>query len=144
MTIGLRGHHLLCLLGYRGMGYSEQFCENMTAVYEKLRNHPETTIRIVLGPDDLCAAYPADQESHCEGRTVYQRDAEIVEKLGLQVGMERSWAEICSQVAEHVAPSDIGHLCATCRWQPYGVCEEGVRIIASGGALPPVEKKTRA
>ncbi|MEW9700895.1 DUF1284 domain-containing protein [Paenibacillus sp. SI8] len=141
MAIGLRGHHLLCLLGYRGMGYSAQFCENMTAIYETLRSQPETLIRIVLGPDDLCAAYPKDQESHCEGRTVYQRDAEIVEKLGLQVGMERSWSSICTQVAKHVAPSDIGHLCATCRWQSYGVCAEGVRIIAEGGELPAVPDK---
>ncbi|MBD0379420.1 DUF1284 domain-containing protein [Paenibacillus sedimenti] len=143
MTIGLRGHHLFCLLGYRGMGYSKEFCENMTSVYETLRSKPDTIIRIVLGPDDLCAAYPADQVSHCEGRTVYQRDAEIVEKLGLQVGMELSWADICNQVAERVAPGDIGHLCATCRWQPYGVCEEGVRIIVDGGSLPPVPSKQK-
>jgi uncharacterized protein len=141
MNINLRGHHLLCLLGYRGMGYSKEFCENMTVVYEKLRKGPETMIGIVLGPDDLCAAYPKDQESHCEGRTVYQRDADILEKLGLQVGMERSWSDICSQVTEHVEPSDISHLCATCRWQPYGVCAEGVRIIAEGGALPPAPDK---
>ncbi|NEW09272.1 DUF1284 domain-containing protein [Paenibacillus sp. SYP-B3998] len=141
MTIGLRGHHLLCLLGYRGMGYSQEFCENMTSVYEILRNKPETMIRIVLGPDDLCAAFPSDKEPHCEGRTVYARDALIVEKLRLKVGTERSWSDICKQVGEHVAPSDIGHLCATCQWQPYGVCEEGVRLIAAGEALPPVPNK---
>ena len=98
-AIQLRGHHLLCLLGYRGMGYSKEFCENMTTVYEELRQKPETMIRIVLGPDDLCAAYPKDQEAHCENRTVYQRDAEIVTKLGLQVEMELSWSGICGQVA---------------------------------------------
>ncbi|MFC5446997.1 DUF1284 domain-containing protein [Paenibacillus aestuarii] len=138
MKIGLRGHHLLCLLGYRGMGYSAQFCENMTAVYETLRSKPDTMIRVVLGPDDLCAAYPQDQEPHCENRTVYQRDAEIVERLGLAVGMERSWADICARVAEQVTPGDIGHLCATCKWEPYGVCADGVRLIGSGEALPPV------
>ncbi|UKS25296.1 DUF1284 domain-containing protein [Paenibacillus sp. HWE-109] len=136
--IGLRGHHLLCLLGYRGMGYSKQFCENMTDVYETLRQQPETIIRVVLGPDDLCAAYPTDEVSHCENQTVYSRDAEIIEKLGLQVGMELSWSDICVRVADFVKPGDIGQLCATCRWEPYGVCADGVRLIGEGGLLPPV------
>src|SRR5690242_11390396 len=100
MPIQLRGHHLLCLLGYRGMGYSEAFCENMTEVYEQLRQEPETLIRLVLGPDDLCAAYPKEGEQHCENRTVYLRDAEIAIKLGMEVGMERSWGDICQSVAQ--------------------------------------------
>ncbi|NOV01633.1 DUF1284 domain-containing protein [Paenibacillus sp. LMG 31457] len=139
--IGLRGHHLLCLLGYRGMGYSKEFCQNMTTVYETLREQPATMVQVVLGPDDLCAAFPADEEAHCENRTVYERDAEIVAKLGLHVGMELSWAEICGKVAGHVTPGDIGHLCATCRWEPYGVCAEGVRLIGEGSELPPVPRK---
>lgn len=139
--IQLRGHHLLCLLGYRGMGYSPAFCENMTMVYEQLRQAPDTMIRVVLGPDDLCAAFPQDEVAHCENRTVYQRDAEIVSKLGLEVGMEQSWSHICGQVALEVKPVDISHLCATCRWEPYGVCADGVRIIGEGGSLPPVPKK---
>ncbi|MDD9266905.1 DUF1284 domain-containing protein [Paenibacillus sp. MAHUQ-63] len=138
--IGLRGHHLLCLLGYRGMGYSKEFCENMTGVYETLRAHPETVIRVVLGPDDLCAAFPADQVAHCENRTVYDRDAEIVAKLGLQAGMELSWSAVCGKVAAQVTPGDIGHLCATCRWESYGVCADGVRIIREGGELPDVKR----
>ncbi|MZQ83973.1 DUF1284 domain-containing protein [Paenibacillus sp. 5J-6] len=139
--IGLRGHHLLCLLGYRGMGYSKEFCENMTSVYETLRKKPATIIRVVLGPDDLCAVYPTDEVPHCENRTVYDRDAEIVTKLGLQVGMELSWADICAKVAGYVKPEDIGNLCATCRWEPYGVCAEGVRLIGEGSELPPVAPK---
>ncbi|MGG1550386.1 DUF1284 domain-containing protein [Paenibacillus ferrarius] len=141
MPIQLRGHHLLCLLGYRGMGYSEAFCENMTAVYEQLREEPETMIRLVLGPDDLCAFHPTEGEQHCENRTVYTRDAEIAAVVGMEVGMERSWADICTKVAERMKPSDIRHLCATCRWEPYGVCADGVRIIGEGGALPPVAKR---
>ena len=27
----LRGHHLFCLLGYKGMGYSQEYVDNMTA-----------------------------------------------------------------------------------------------------------------
>jgi len=129
MTIQLRGHHLLCLLGYRGKGYSAAFCANMTRVYETLRTAPETEIELILGPDDICAAFPADQESHCENGSVYRKDEEIARQIGIAVGEKRTWASLCADVAERVRPDDIGSLCMDCRWEPYGLCREGVAHI---------------
>lgn len=137
MTIRLRGHHLLCLLGYRGMGYSADFCVNMTAIYETLRTKPETEIEIITGPDDVCRAYPPDKTNHCEG-TVYQQDAAILTKLGLAPNDRDSWQNICDRVAENMIPSDISHLCASCPWEKYGVCQEGVGFIIDGRPLPKV------
>ncbi|WP_027091365.1 DUF1284 domain-containing protein [Cohnella thermotolerans] len=126
MNIRLRGHHLLCLLGYRGKGYSDGFCANMTDVYETLRKRPDTTIDIVEGPDDICRAFPADQPSHCENTSVYRKDQAILERLGLRTGRSLRWKTICEKVSASVAPGDIAHLCADCRWQPLGLCSEGV------------------
>lgn len=141
MTIRLRGHHLLCLLGYRGMGYSADFCVNMTAIYETLRTKPETEVEIISGPDDVCRAYPPDKTNHCEG-TVYQQDAAILTKLGLAPNDRNSWHNICSRVAEKMIPSDISHLCASCPWEKYGVCQEGVGLIKDGRPLPKVGAHT--
>jgi hypothetical protein len=138
MAIRLRGHHLLCLLGYRGMGYSADFCTNMTAIYEALRTKPDTEVDIVEGPDDICRAYPADQNNHCEG-TVFERDREVLAKLGLTPGDKISWRTLCGKIKEDIAPEDIGHLCASCPWEPYGVCRDGVRLVAEGKPLPKVD-----
>lgn len=62
--IELRGHHIFCLLGYRGMGYSVEYVENMTKVHTILREQTETMIQIIPGPDDLCAKFPDDQPYH--------------------------------------------------------------------------------
>lgn len=140
MTIRLRGHHLLCLLGYRGMGYSDDFCVNMTAIYELLLAKPETEIEIILGPDDVCKAYPPDKAYHCEG-TVYSLDAAILAKLGLEVAERGSWQSICDRVAETMVPEDISHLCTTCPWEKYGVCAEGVGLVIQGKPLPKVGSK---
>jgi len=43
MTIKLRPHHLLCTKGYGGMGYSEGFVENMTAITTHLCSADEAT-----------------------------------------------------------------------------------------------------
>ncbi|MNZ56605.1 hypothetical protein D3C78_745530 [compost metagenome] len=137
MTIQLRGHHLLCLLGYRGMGYSDEFCVNMTAIYETLRNNPQTEIEIITGPDDICRAYPPDESYHCEG-SVYGLDERVLEQLGLSPLERGSWQHICDRIAARVRPSDISKLCTTCPWEKYGVCREGVNSIAQGLPLPKV------
>lgn len=131
---------MLCLLGYRGKGYSESFCENMTEIYEKLRLHPETLVEIIEGPDDICRAYPADQHSHCEDPSVFDKDGEILRLLGAQIGDKASWSVICEAVKESVQPGDIGVICSNCRWEPYGLCKEGVSHIHGDGTLRPLPK----
>ncbi|NGM83890.1 DUF1284 domain-containing protein [Paenibacillus sp. 7124] len=141
MTIRLRGHHLLCLLGYRGMGYSADFCVNMTGIYETLRTKPDTRIEIVKGVDDICRAYPPDKENHCDG-TVHELDQAVLAKLGLVPGFRGEWQEVCGYVARQVEPSDIENLCVTCPWKSYGVCQEGVQLVREGRQLPEVKPQT--
>jgi hypothetical protein len=138
MTVRLRGHHLLCLLGYRGMGYSPEYVANMTAVHERLRREPQTPVALVDGPDDLCACFPRDRESHCERAGVGSRDETVLARLGLRTGEVRTWEEIERRIAGRVVPSDIAHWCVTCPWRPYGVCEEGVSRANRGLPLAPL------
>ncbi|MFC4810068.1 DUF1284 domain-containing protein [Paenibacillus sp. GCM10023250] len=138
MTIRLRGHHLLCLLGFRGMGYSAAYAANMARVYNQLRDEPGTPVTIVAGPDELCACFPADAEPHCENASVARLDGGALAKLNLRVGSTLPWSAVIEHVRAGVAPEDIGTLCHTCQWRSYGVCEAGVRTIKEGGWLPPL------
>lgn len=135
----LRGHHLLCLLGYRGMGYSKEYVANMTRLHQTLRTSPETLILLVAGPDDLCDKFPDSQTCHCNDANVHDRDAAILKKLDLQVGQRLSWAEVQRRIGESVVPEDIVTLCSTCSWRSYGVCEEGIEEIKAGSGLWVVE-----
>ncbi|MBX6352957.1 MAG: DUF1284 domain-containing protein [Thermoflavifilum sp.] len=139
--IRLRGHHLLCLLGYRGMGYSEAYAENMTRVHDQLRRRPETMVMLTAGPDDLCAHFPPDQPYHCQDANVHERDAAVLRRLGLRVGGVVAWGEIERRLAAQFVPEDIPRLCCTCPWLAYGVCEDGVRRIRAGEGLYPVLPK---
>jgi uncharacterized protein len=135
----LRGHHLLCLLGYRGMGYSREYVANMTRVHQTLRTKPETEVLLVAGPDDLCAKFPGSQTCHCEDANIYERDAAVLKKLNVQVGQKIPWRELQERIGENIMPMDIGRLCSTCSWRSYGVCEEGVKDIQAGKGLRIVE-----
>ncbi|MCY0877199.1 MAG: DUF1284 domain-containing protein [Firmicutes bacterium] len=133
--VSLRGHHLLCLLGYRGMGYSDAYVANMTSIYETLRLHPETLVHVVAGPDELCAAFPDDQPNHCREETVYTRDDAILRALGLSPTATLPWSEVEARVHAHIAGADLIDFCQTCPWRPYGVCEAGIEHIRAGGRL---------
>ena len=54
----LRGHHLLCILGFRGLGYDEAFVANMTRVVGLIRKKPETVFTLTDSADILCATCP--------------------------------------------------------------------------------------
>ncbi|WP_284036898.1 DUF1284 domain-containing protein [Neobacillus sp. 114] len=135
----LRGHHLFCLLGYRGMGYSEEYVKNMTRLHENLRKNPTTLIHLVNGPDHLCEKCPSTGQYHCEDKHIYERDAAILEKMGLKIGQILSWEEIESHIRKFVVPADIQTICETCSWRSYGVCEEGIQEIHDGKGLREVK-----
>lgn len=137
MSIRLRGHHLLCMLGFRGMGYSEPFAKNMTEVYEQLWQQPLTPVTLVTGSDDLCKSFPCDQPNHCDNQNVHERDEFIRKHLGLEAGECLPWQQILDRVRSRVKPQHIPKWCATCPWLSYGVCEAGVERIANGGGLLP-------
>ncbi|MBM7571945.1 DUF1284 domain-containing protein [Aquibacillus albus] len=131
----LRGHHLFCLLGYRGMGYSQEYVENMTRLHQTLRNNPKTGIQLVKGPDQLCEKYPNSGKYHCRDNTIYERDTAILEKLCLQTGQILKWEDIESRIRNYVVPSDIQIVCKSCSWRSYGVCEEGIQEMIEGKGL---------
>jgi uncharacterized protein len=131
----LRGHHLFCLLGYRGMGYSQEYVENMTRLHKTLRDNPKTRIELVKGPDHLCEKYPNSGIYHCQDDNIYERDAAILEELGLKIGQILNWEDIELLIRRHIVPSDIQRVCKSCSWRSYGVCEEGVQGILDGKGL---------
>ena len=54
MADKFRGHHIVCTSLYEGKGYSGAFCENMTAVVERLRKDPDEELLLVAEPDMIC------------------------------------------------------------------------------------------
>ena len=63
--IRLRGHHLLCIQGFQGYGYSEEFLENMKKIHKKIISNEEN-IQLVTGPDDICKSCPNLNNDKCK------------------------------------------------------------------------------
>jgi hypothetical protein len=130
-NIQLRGHHLLCLLGFRGLGYSERFVENMGRVAQAVVSH-SATIKVVDHCDIICSACPHFTGERCDKKKgpasqVRVRDLKVIDKLGLQVGAEVPARELWARVRRSVAPRDLHGICTDCEWLEPGYCADGLR-----------------
>ena len=80
MRIKLRGHHLLCLLGFQGYGYSEDFVFNMTQINEK-RKSKDCIITLTNEADDICSSCPNLKDNICEN----EKQNEIIVKMDNEI-----------------------------------------------------------
>jgi hypothetical protein len=122
----MRAHHLLCTLGFAGLGYSRAFAANMAAIIATLDRHPETVIAVVDTPDGICAAFPPELPTHCRDTSVISRDRAVLGAMGLQAGSTPTWGQARQAVARAFAPDDLQQLCASCPWLPLGHCAAGL------------------
>ena len=142
MEVRLRGHHLLCILGFRGKGYSPEFVENMARVVGRIRLKKDTPIRVRLKADDICRPCPFRRSERCTRkpdaeRRVQAHDAEVMARLGIPAGAVLPWAEVEARIAAHIAAEDLHQICPTCPWLPLGYCIQGVRELRSAGTPRP-------
>ncbi|MEH7441287.1 DUF1284 domain-containing protein [Bacillus sp. JJ1122] len=128
----MRGHHLLCVHGFRGMGYSPEFVKKMESIVNDIRD-PEQDfyIKVVAAFDDACMSCPHRGLEICEAgegsnEHVLSMDGKIIRHLGLEPGSSYLKSCLVQLTAEKVEPEDLDYLCKNCSWLPYGVCKEGI------------------
>ncbi|PWW25582.1 hypothetical protein DFO73_113183 [Cytobacillus oceanisediminis] len=132
MALVLRGHHLLCVHGFKGMGYSPEFVEKMSEVVMDIRNeNKDFPIKIVADLDDTCKSCPNNGISKCVASEnsndhVLTMDRKVIEQLGLKDGETYPKSVLVSLTAAKVRPDDLDVICAGCSWLSYGVCKEGI------------------
>lgn len=124
----LRGHHLLCVHGFKGMGYSPTFVEKMSEIVEEIRaQNLDFSIKTIVGLDETCTFCPNNREGYCESDPfVTNLDKKVISYLGIKADEEYKKSELVSLVASRVEPEDLDFLCEGCSWLPHGVCKEGI------------------
>ncbi|OLO39140.1 hypothetical protein BTR23_08750 [Alkalihalophilus pseudofirmus] len=133
--LDLRGHHLLCLLGYSGHGYSPSFInkmEHLAPLYRKL--DLDFDIYINEHTDEICEHCPAMVQNNCTtfskvDHEIRELDRRINEKLQVRSGFFYSKKVIFRKIREKVEPDDLDILCKGCKWLSYGVCKEAIRKL---------------
>jgi hypothetical protein len=131
----VRGHHLLCVHGFQGMGYSPSFVERMKEIVESIRDPKrDIWLEVKIGFDEVCGACPHKGETKCEAGEgsdahVKQMDTKVVQHLELESDAiyRKEW--LVKRTARMVEPDDLDYLCKDCSWLSYGVCKEGIHKL---------------
>ncbi|MFV9511429.1 DUF1284 domain-containing protein [Tepidibacillus sp. LV47] len=135
--ITIRGHHLLCIHGFQGMGYSETFVKEMEKISLILRdnlNNTDILIRVVNQLDDVCQSCPHRGNNKCvqdenSNQHVTEMDQKVIKKLELEAGRIYSKRELLQRTKEKIEPNDLDVICEGCSWLGYGVCKEGIERL---------------
>ena len=123
----LRPHHLLCIQGYHGVGYSEGFVDNMSHVVKQLRDNPEQQIMVNRKSDVLCSACPGKEKgcsscgAGCGDGLVARLDKETLKWLGISEG-EHVYGQLVEYINEHLTWEVYSRICSQCEWFKNDVC----------------------
>ena len=119
MKLILRGHHLLCLKGFQGYGYDENFVNNMKYVNSK-RKETSTTIQLTNRPDDICSSCPNLKENNiCENTIqnehIISMDNEVLKKI--DTSEQHNSIELFNEIDEIFNTKEsVSKICSTCMW----------------------------
>jgi hypothetical protein len=119
----IRAHHLCCIQGFQGYGYSPVFVANMRAVISDIKAFPSRPLELVSECDVICASCPGKRECTAQESTSSRRiksmDLVVMEKLKIKEGTIMEADEAFSLVnSQLVNASDINDVCGTCKWRP--------------------------
>ncbi|MBR4448173.1 DUF1284 domain-containing protein [Methanobrevibacter sp.] len=118
MKLVLRGHHLLCLKGFQGYGYDENFVENMAKV-NSLKNLDSTTISLTNQADDLCKSCPNLKNNLCKNQErneiIRKMDDEVLKKI--DSSKEHNSVELFKKIDEIFNNEEsVSKICFNCMW----------------------------
>ena len=118
----LRAHHLLCIQGYKGNGYSLSFTDNMDKVVNELKE--DTCVRVITKMDDICVACPHNlKNGFCESQEkVISFDYKVLAQLKLIEGKTYLYKDILNNIKENLTFEMVLKICGSCDWFRYGYC----------------------
>lgn len=127
----VRGHHLLCMLGFRGEGYSDPFIANMRRVVAAFSAEPPPLVQLLAEPDDICVPCPYLSDGACtaeDGADEKTRtmDTAVLDVLGLRAGTLANPEVLLALLRQRMDPEKQACICAGCRWLPKGFCAAGL------------------
>ncbi|QSZ27713.1 DUF1284 domain-containing protein [Aceticella autotrophica] len=132
----IRGHHFLCMLGFRGLGYDDVFIDNMYKIIRKLKNKQHMLIKAVDNVDNICAMCPNNMDGECRIEnypgSVKERDRAVLKILGIKVGEAVRYRDVVNKIKENMTEERMTNICKDCEWFSLGYCIEGFRKLKGG------------
>jgi hypothetical protein len=118
----IRAHHLCCIQGFQGYGYSPAFVANMKAVALELKASPSKTLKLISKCDDICISCPSEKECSTQksilSRRIKNMDLAVMKKMEIEEGTVMRANEAFELLNSKI--SSVSHLediCGPCKWR---------------------------
>lgn len=118
----IRAHHLCCMQGFQGYGYSPSFVTNMRAIISDIKSSPLLHLELVSKCDVICASCPNKNECTAQESVSFHRirnmDLLVMKKLNITEGAIMKADEAFRLINSHLNNiSNIEEVCGTCKWK---------------------------
>ena len=118
----IRAHHLCCIQGFQGYGYSPAFVSNMRSVIANIEAFPSRYVKLVSECDALCLSCPSKRECSTQKSILSQKirdmDLAVMKKLNIEEGTvmqaDKAFRLIKSKLDNAL---DVEDICGTCKWR---------------------------
>ena len=122
-SIKIRAHHLFCVQGYQGYGYSDKFQANLERIIKLIRTVPNLEIEIIAEKDMICSYCPHTGKIDCQldedsAQKIQSMDLKVLEKLNLKEGIkDKAQNLVMLTNTKFKTYYDIQEICGNCRWE---------------------------
>jgi hypothetical protein len=121
-TIKIRAHHLLCLQGYQGYGYSNGFVDDLERIQKFIMASSDLEVQVVAENDLICNCCPNRGETGCQkdanaNKRIQSMDLKILERLNLKPGTKDITENFLNLINTNFKTYlNIQDICGNCQW----------------------------
>lgn len=121
-NILIRAHHLLCIQGFQGKGYSSEFLKNMDYLI-KILDKKTSIVKVIDEPDSICSYCPHLKENVCfesdnSEKRIKLMDNITLQIIGLECGQTYPYHEIVDKI-KNISFSQLSEICGYCQWRDF-------------------------
>lgn len=121
-VIKIRAHHLLCMQGFQGYGYTRKFQRNMERIIHYLKSYPHSEIKVVADADIICESCPHLENGRCNrnlnSQSIKSIDLKVLKKLEIEEGQIGQARNLFCQVNERFNNlKERDNICGSCSWK---------------------------
>lgn len=117
--IRIRAHHLLCMQGFQGYGYDDEFTRRMGEIIAFLESDPTQIIEITTEIDEICRVCPNLIGKQCVNDQDYKinkMDVYVIKNSNFGEKRTISFERALEIVSHDLKLKDINIICENCVW----------------------------
>jgi uncharacterized protein len=120
--IRIRAHHLLCIQGFQGYGYTPDFERHMANIVNLLNLDPSVKLQIIAGTDEICCHCPYEINGLCERYSDSQEgivkvDNLVIDKAVFVENKIYSFQNAINLIDNNLSHEDVTEICFKCSWK---------------------------